>query len=180
MKRLSHLYGAGPFHALLMLGGLAFSIYLGSRIIQVSAAGWIFIWLIGAVVVHDFVLYPSYALLDGVLLEHRQPGPAPAVPWKNHVRAPAVLAGILLLISFPLVFRLSETDYFRATGLHTSVYLWRWLAVTGCLFGASAALYGVRIFLYGARRRRRGRAESSGGKPSGAMRGPSSSNASPG
>ncbi len=50
----------------------------------------------------------------------------------NHVRVPAVISGLLLLITFPLVLRLSDRDYARASGLHESVYLLRWLlAVAG-------------------------------------------------
>ena len=38
---------------------------------------------------------------------------------------------------------LSEPEYHRASGLSTQPYLWRWLAVTGVLFAASAVIYAL-------------------------------------
>ncbi|HET6965590.1 MAG TPA: hypothetical protein VFH58_12515 [Acidimicrobiales bacterium] len=146
MRRLTRLYGAGPGHAVLMVGGFAFAGYLASRIVRASHPGWIAIWLAGAIVAHDLVLFPLYTLADRLYISRRgrRPGRPPGVPWRNHVRVPVVLAGLMLLITFPLVFRLSEPNYVVATGLHTSVYLGRWLAVSGAGFALSAVVYGAR------------------------------------
>jgi hypothetical protein len=51
---------------------------------------------------------------------------------------------LLLLVFFPLILGLSEPEYHRASGLTTHPYLWRWLAVTGVLFAASAVIYALR------------------------------------
>jgi hypothetical protein len=138
MRRFTSLYGAGPRHAVLMLGGFALAGYVASRILGASHPGWIVVWLIGAIVVHDFILFPLYAGLDRATTRR-----LPTV-GRNYVRVPAVIAGMLLLVTFPLVLGLSETGYSRATGLHTSVYLGRWLAVTACLFAGSALVYGTQ------------------------------------
>jgi hypothetical protein len=142
----SRHYGSGPAHAGLMAGSFALAGYVATRILDSSQPVWIAIWLAGAIVAHDLVLYPLYSLADRLVvsLRRRPERPAPAVPWTNHMRVPAVISGLLLLLTFPLVTGLSERGYVSATGLHTSVYLGRWLAVSGATFGASLAVYAAR------------------------------------
>lgn len=141
-----HIYGAGPAHGALMVAGTLAAAYVVSRILGAKHAGWILIWFVGAIVVHDLVLLPLYSALDRlVTIRRRRSAPSAGAPsWVNHVRFPAVISGTLLLITFPLVLGLSERAYARASGLHTSVYLEHWLAVTGALFAVSAVVYGVR------------------------------------
>ena len=140
------LYGAGPAHAVLMTAGFAFAGYLLTLILGASHPGWLLVWFVGAIVLHDLVFLPLYSALDRVLTSSRRressspQGPAPI----NHVRVPAVISGVLLLITFPLVLRLSDRAYATASGLHESVYLVRWLLVTAGLFAVSAVLYLVR------------------------------------
>ena len=62
----------------------------------------------------------------------------------NYVRIPVAFSLLLLLAFFPLILGLSEPEYHRASGLTTQPYLWRWLAVTGVLFAASAVIYALR------------------------------------
>jgi len=85
----------------------------------------------------------------------------------NYLRVPAAFSLLLLAVWFPLILGLSEHNYHRASGLVTSPYLGRWLAVTGVLFAASAASYALalRRASASARRARRSRhpATSSGG-----------------
>ncbi len=50
---------------------------------------------------------------------------------------------LLLLAFFPLILGLSGPEYHRASGLTTQPYLWRWLAVTGVMFAASAVIYAL-------------------------------------
>lgn len=148
MKRFTRLYGAGPLHAVLMLASFAIAGYVVSVVLGVSHAGWIGVWVAGAIVAHDLVLFPLYAAADRLLSRRGGPPGSPAVPWKNHVRAPVVLSGTLLLVTFPLVLRLSEPNYAKATGLHTSVYLNRWLVVTAAVFACSAVVYAARWIAY--------------------------------
>jgi hypothetical protein len=140
------LYGAGPAHALLMTAGFAFAGYLLTRILGASHPGWLLVWFVGAIVAHDLVFLPLYSALDRRLTTrsrrnvHAGEGPT----WINHVRIPAVISGVLLLVALPLVLRLSDHAYARASGLHESVYLLRWLLITAGLFAVSAVLYLVR------------------------------------
>jgi hypothetical protein len=89
-------------------------------------------------------------------------------PVINYIRVPAAFSLLLLLVWFPLILGLSSRTYHRASGLVTSPYLGRWLAVTGVLFAASAASYALalRRACAPARRARRSRrmATSSGSR----------------
>jgi hypothetical protein len=140
-------YGAGPLHLLSLVACFALVGYVATRIHD--AGGWLRVgaWFVGALVVHDLVLWPLYALADrtAVRLALRHPDRLPRVPWINHVRVPAIISGVLLGISFPLIFRLSETTYDQATGVTESPYLGHWLLVTGILFGGSALSYAIRV-----------------------------------
>ena len=71
-------------------------------------------------------------------------GPA-GPPVINYIRVPAAFSLLLLLVWFPLILGLSARTYHRASGLVTSPYLGRWLAVTGVLFAASAASYALAL-----------------------------------
>jgi hypothetical protein len=98
------------------------------------------------VIAHDLILFPLYTMADRsalAVLRH-QPPRLPAVPAINYLRVPAVLSGILLLIWFPLIFRL-PARFPNTTTLPLSPYLWHWLAVTGALFLLSATAYAVRL-----------------------------------
>lgn len=162
MRRFNRLYGASPAHALGMLVCFAVAGYVASRVLEVPDPGWIALWLIGAVVAHDMVLFPFYSALDRLacaLVRRRKPRALP-MGWQNHLRVPVVVSGVLLLVSFPLVFRLSDRNYATATGLHTGVYIGRWLVLSACIFAASGVLYVLRVFLH--RRHRNPNVETTG------------------
>lgn len=132
----------------LLVGCLAFAGYVADRVVRVPFAWMIGVFFVGAIVAHDFVLYPVYAFADRMMrrlgVEHR-----PAVPWINHVRVPVLLSALLLLMFFPLVFGLGERTYRAATGLDTGPYLGRWLLVTAALFASSGLLYLWRLWRAG-------------------------------
>ncbi len=138
-------YGAGPLHLLAFLASFALAGYAALKLFGGNPVG-VGIWFVGSIIGHDLLLFPLYALADSslvALLRRRRPQPA-AVPWVNFVRFPVVVAGILLLVWAPLIFRL-PVGYQAITSLTTEPYLERWLAVTGVLFAASAALYALRL-----------------------------------
>jgi len=97
-----------------------------------------------AMLAHDLLLFPLYALLDrsvGGLLHRRR---RPATGSVNFVRVPVLLSGLLLLVFAPIIFQRSEVAYGVASGLDQNPYLARWLVISGVLFLASAVLYAVR------------------------------------
>jgi hypothetical protein len=149
VSRLRRWYGAPLRHLLALLASFALA---GYAIQAVAAAGqWrgFALWFGAAIVGHDLLLFPVYSLADRMLrqfLRRRQACAAPAAPpVLNYLRVPAAFSLLLLLVWFPLILGLSSDRYQRASGLSTSPYLWRWLAVTSAAFAASAVWYAVSL-----------------------------------
>ena len=144
-RRFLRWYGAGPLHLLTMVACFALAGFAVAELLPSNFVG-IPVWLIGAVIAHDLILMPLYTLADRsamAVFRHRRPQ-LPTVPWINYLRVPAGLSGMLLLIWFPLIFRL-PAGFPRATTLSLDPYLWHWLAVTGVLFLVSAAALAFRL-----------------------------------
>jgi hypothetical protein len=145
MHRLLRWYGANPLHLLTLLGSFALAGYAALQLLPLDVFG-IAVWFAGAVIGHDLLLMPLYTLADRsvtAVIRHRPPK-LPAVQWINYLRVPVALSGMLLLIWFPLIFRL-PTGFQAATTLSLNPYLWHWLAVTGALFLLSAAALALRL-----------------------------------
>lgn len=145
MRRFMSWYGAGPLNLLTMVACFALAGYAAAELLPNNAIG-IPVWFIGAVIGHDLLLMPLYTLADrsaAAVLRHRRPAPA-AQPWVNYLRVPAALSGMLLLIWFPLIFRLPRR-FPDTTTLSLDPYLWHWLGVTGALFLLSAVALALRL-----------------------------------
>jgi hypothetical protein len=145
MRWFRRWYGANPLHLLAMLGCVLLSDYAAVRLLHVKPIG-VALWLVGAVVGHDLVLFPLYVLADRSVMavfRHRPPK-LPAVPWINYLRVPTVLSGILLLMWFPLIFRI-PSHFPRTTDLSLNPYLGHWVAITGVLYLLSAAAFALRL-----------------------------------
>ncbi|WP_434739053.1 hypothetical protein [Streptomyces katrae] len=154
-------YGASPLHLPLVLASFALACYAGVRLLEGDALG-VALWFVGAAVLHDLVLLPLYAVADlavqRLLGRGAGPGARSARAGVNHVRVPAFVSGVLLLVYWPLV--LGQVGHYTVTtGLPSDVFLGRWLLITACLFAASAAVLAVRLW---SGRVRRGRG---GGRP---------------
>jgi ABC-type transport system involved in cytochrome c biogenesis permease subunit len=149
LRWLRRHYGAGPLHLLALIACVAFVGYVVTRIQGEGGLVKVAIWFVLALVLHDLVIWPLYALADrGALrLARRHPDRLPRVPWINYVRVPAIMSAVLLFIAAPLILRRSEAGYYAATGLTESVYVGRWLLVTAALFAVSAVLYAARLAL---------------------------------
>ena len=146
MRRLLRWYGANPLHLLALVGCFAVAGYAAARLVPPNPLG-VAIWFVGAVVGHDLVLMPLYALADWsatAVIRHRAARVPAGVPWINYLRVPAVLSGLLFLVWFPLILRL-RTRYQASTTLSPEPFLWHWLGVTGALFLLSAAAFALRV-----------------------------------
>lgn len=140
-------YGAAPWHLLLLLGCFAVTGWIALRLSGEPTAGRMLLWFLGAVVVHDLILFPVYALADRALRAGMgRPDRRSAL---NHVRVPALASGLLLLVYLPGILGLGGDTYTAASGLTPQPLLARWLAVSAAIFAVSAMLYALR------RRRRR-------------------------
>lgn len=141
-------YGAHPLHLLALLVTFAIAGYAGLRLADDPTLPGILLWFAGAVVLHDLVLFPLSALADRSLVAalpgRRRPVP-PRVPVVNHVRVPALAAGLLFLLFFPGILQLGTATFVAATGQTQEPFLERWLLLTAGLFAASALVYAVRL-----------------------------------
>lgn len=134
------VYGGSAGHLAGVLLCLAVAAYAGVRMLS-SAPLAILTWFVGAVLLHDLVLFPAYSALDALV---RRALGRRRTPLINHLRVPALFSGLLLLAWWPLIAR--QVQARRAlTTLPDEPYLGRWLAVTGVLFVASAVVYVVRL-----------------------------------
>src|ERR1700730_16312384 len=145
MRWFARWYGANPLHLLTLVGCFALAWYAGAGLLHGKPVG-VAVWFAGAVIGHALILMPLYALADKSVMavfRHRPPK-LPTVPWINYLRVPVVLSGLLLLIWFPLIFKI-PSHFPRTTDLSLDPYLGHWLAVAGALFLLSATALAVRL-----------------------------------
>lgn len=149
--RFSAIYGSHPLHLLTMVSGFAL---LGYILITFkpatlwNAGTWwqsIAVWFAAAVVAHDLVLYPLYALADRVLFVRARPLRHRNISVRNHIRVPALGAGLALLIFLPGIIEQGGATYQAATGQTQQPFLGRWLLLTAAMFAVSAAAYAARL-----------------------------------
>jgi hypothetical protein len=139
-------YGAGPLHLVAVLGTMAIAGYALARVFDLVAdPGRVVLWLGGAIVAHDLVLFPVYALLGALAASAIAPNSRLRIAALNHLRIPALLSGLLGLVWYPLIAAQAPGTYTRASGLSVDVYRDRWLIATAVLFGGSALLLAVRL-----------------------------------
>ncbi|MGH3541935.1 MAG: hypothetical protein ACRDTO_06085 [Mycobacterium sp.] len=113
------------------------------------------VWFAAAVVAHDLLLFPIYALADRILWirRGRRVDRGPRVSARNYLRIPAMASGLTLLVFLPGIIEQGAGTYLAATGQTQQPFLGRWLLLTAVMFGASAVLYLVRSVLAGRRAR---------------------------
>ncbi|GGM87064.1 lipoprotein [Dactylosporangium sucinum] len=145
MARFIRWYGANPLHLLALIAAFAVAGYAAVRLFAVQPVG-VAVWLVGAAIAHDLILFPLYALADrsarSVL--HRRAADLRTVRSINYLRVPTVLSGLLLLVWFPLIFRMVP-GFEAATALSQDVYLGRWLAITAVLYGGAALAFALSV-----------------------------------
>lgn len=141
--RFGRRYGASPWHLLAVLASLLLSAYVVSRLADNPSLLRIAVWFVGAAIVWDLVAGPLIALVDRLLLPLRSR--PRRVSLLNHVRVPALLSGLLLIVWTPLIFQRSEQIFRLKAGLTQNPYLDRWLVITAVLVALSALVYAVRL-----------------------------------
>lgn len=146
MRRFRDEYGSGPLHLAVHAAAFALAGYALLQVLDLAEGLNFALWFGAAVVAHDLVLLPLYSLMAAIAyrgLDVARSDPV-RIAALNHLRIPALLSGLTLLVWFPLVLRLSER-YERATGLSIEPYLGRWLLLTGAAFAASALIFALRV-----------------------------------
>lgn len=162
-SRFRTAYGAGPLHLLGMLAAFALAAYTIS-VVGLSAlwdpnVWWqsIIVWFLGAVIAHDLILFPLYALADRLtqrgLHTADTAGPVTAtqprrdVSLLNHLRIPVIAVALLFLLFFPGIIQQGAGTYLAATGQTQAPFLHRWLLLSGAIFALSAVIYGGRLLV---------------------------------
>jgi hypothetical protein len=150
--RFSAIYGSHPLHLLTMVSGFALLGYIVATFKPATlwnpGTWWqsIAVWFAAAVVGHDLLLFPLYALADRVVSTrtNRRLG-HPKVLARNYIRVPALGAGLTLLIFLPGIIEQGAATYQAATGQTQQPFLGRWLLLTAVMFAISAVVYATRL-----------------------------------
>jgi hypothetical protein len=160
-KHFARHYGSHPLHLLTMAAGFALLGYVLATFKPTTLwnpSHWwqsIAVWFAAAVIGHDLLLFPLYALADRVMstrLSRPRSARRPKVAARNHIRVPALAAGLTLLIFLPGIIQQGAPTYQAATGQTQQPFLGRWLLLTAAMFATSAVIYAARLTV--ARRRR--------------------------
>lgn len=141
-------YGASALHLAAHLLGFAIVAFALDKIFSGGDVGELLLWYLGFAIAHDLIFVPAYTGLDrlfrAIIARLRLPTRS-SVPVINHVRAPAVISGLLLIIYLPLISGRSEQGYFALAGHQLTDYGRNWLLVTALLFLGSALIYAARV-----------------------------------
>lgn len=164
-SRFRRSYGAGPFHLVAVLLAVVVG---GSTLLQlgptrlVSGDSWwqtIGVWFVGAVVLHDLVLFPAYSATDrlvALLARRRRAGAAgaagaadaggsrPDVALVNHVRVPLAATALTFLVFFPGILEQGSNAFRSATGQDQDPYLLRWVLLSAAIWLLSGLVWAVR------------------------------------
>jgi hypothetical protein len=142
------LYGSHPLHLLTLIAGFALFGYVIATIGPASLwnpkTWWqsILVWFAAAVIIHDLVLFPAYAVADRLLSSTRR---VPvSLPMLNYLRVPALASVLTLIVFLPGIIEQGGPAYTAATGQTQEPFLGRWLLLTASLFAASAVIYALR------------------------------------
>jgi hypothetical protein len=138
-------YGAGPLHLIAVIASLALAGYAFLEIADRPAPLNFALWFALAIVAHDLLAFPLYSLLDAIAgraLPRVGGGGRIAL---NHLRVPALLSGLALVVWFPLILDLDGAQFEAATGLSADPYFGRWLLLTAVLFAGSGLVMALRL-----------------------------------
>ncbi len=151
LTRFRGVYGSHPLHLLTLIAGFALFGYvlatIGPQALWNPHTWWqsIAVWFAAAIIAHDLVLFPIYALVDRMLLlSWRIPMPVRAL---NYIRVPALASALTLLVFLPGIIEQGAPTYQAATGQTQEPFLGRWLLLTAALFTISAVAYATRLAL---------------------------------
>lgn len=147
-KKFSYEYGAQPLHLIAVVASLLLSGYGLLRINNLDNSLRIFIWILAGALLHDLVALPLYSVLmriaripAGAALKSR----AMTVHAYNYIRVPIGFSLLLLLVYFPLIFRMAPEEYMATTGRSVDVFLGRYLLLCGAAFLISGVAYAISL-----------------------------------
>jgi hypothetical protein len=148
LRRFRRRYGASPLHLAGHLAVFAIAAFAIDRIASGAGLAKLIALYIAFVIAHDLIFLPAYSSLDraarSALMQLPTRGSA-RVPAINHIRVPALISGLLLIIYAPLISGKADADYFRTSGHHVSGYLRNWVLISVALFLGSGLIYSLRV-----------------------------------
>jgi hypothetical protein len=150
MDAFRRFYGSHPLHLLALLGCFALIGAVLTYVVPDPSAWWLLVWFLGAVIAHDLVLYPLYALADRSLVltrwvRRRVSARPVAVAATTFVRLPVLASALLGLIYLPTITGNAEGAFLFSAGRSTAGYATTWLLLTAAFFLVSAVLYAARV-----------------------------------
>lgn len=160
---VKRLYGDSVLHLIVLLGALALAAYtvvvLGFDQLFNPQVWWqsIAVWFAVAVIGHDLILFPLYALAERLLPKRRRRPESiesHRVPLTNYLRMPTLATALTFALFLPGIIQQGAFSYHAATGLTQEPFLNRWLLLTAGFYLASAACYVVRSVMTRTRRAR--------------------------
>jgi hypothetical protein len=157
ITRFTAFYGANPLHLLGAVAAWALAGYvvtlLGPQALWNHKVWWqsIAVWFLAAIIAHDLVLFPLYALADRSVtsafaaVRGRWKGPSAWVSPLNYLRVPTLAAGLSLLLFFPGIVQQGQFSYAASTGQNQQPFFGRWLLLVAAVYGLSALAYAGRL-----------------------------------
>jgi hypothetical protein len=147
-RRFRRGYGASPLHLAGHLVVFAIAFFAIDRIANGGGLAELIALYIGFAIVHDLLFLPAYSGLDRIARAALATLPArrfAGVPAINHIRAPALISTLLLIIYAPFISGRADNSYFQLSGHHIEGYLRNWLLVSAVLFLGSGLIYALRV-----------------------------------
>jgi hypothetical protein len=150
---VKRLYGENLLHLIVLVGALALVAYtisvLGVQSLFNPKVWWqsIAVWFAVAVIGHDLILFPLYALAERLLPTGRRDAKSAnphRVPVTNYVRMPTLATGLTFALFLPGIIQQGAFTYNAATGLTQEPFLARWLLLVAGFYLASAVCYVVK------------------------------------
>jgi hypothetical protein len=161
MAWFKRLYGDHLLHLIVLLGALALGAYtisvLGIDALFNPTVWWqsIAVWFAVAVIGHDLILFPLYALAERLLPKRRRdakPVDPRRVPVVNYLRLPTLATALTFALFLPGIIQQGAFTYNAATGLTQEPFLGRWLLLVAGFYLTSAVCYVVRSVMTRTRR----------------------------
>jgi hypothetical protein len=163
MSHFRRLYGDHLLHLIVLLGALALGAYtisvLGFDHLFNPRVWWqsIAVWFAVAVIGHDLILFPLYALAERLLPKRRRRDESAnprRLPLTNYLRMPTLATGLTFALFLPGIIQQGAFTYTAATGLTQEPFLARWLLLVAGFYLISAICYVVRSVMTRTRRAR--------------------------
>ncbi|KQY03872.1 hypothetical protein ASD37_23815 [Mycobacterium sp. Root135] len=156
MSAFRRLYGDHVLHLIVLVAALALGAYtisvLGVDQLFNPRVWWqsIAVWFAVAVIGHDLILFPLYALAERLLPKGRRRTDADTarrVPILNYLRLPTLATALTFAMFLPGIVEQGAFTYTAATGLTQEPYLSRWLLLVAGFYLISAVCYLVRSLM---------------------------------